>query len=92
MFHAKFQVPSCPTNLPHDHFKNIYPNFCKSEEQQTPPRRIDIFENQLSQLKAGSMKMIYVNFHVFTCPGDFPGVIFLETLKPEFLLNRSIFF
>ena len=88
MFRVKFQVPTCQTNLPHGRFKNIYPNFCKSEEQQTPTRRIDIFENQLSQLKAGSMKMIYAHFHVSTCPGDFLGPFFCKTLKPEYLLNR----
>ena len=27
----------------------------KSEEQRTPPRRINIFKNQISQIKAGSM-------------------------------------
>ena len=47
----------------------------KSEEQQTPPRRINIFKKQLSQMKAGSMKMVYVNCQVSTHVRDFTVAI-----------------
>ena len=56
---------------------------------RTPPRQMNNFQNQVCQLKDGSREIVYVYLHVSICPGDFPAIVFPETLRVNVFKNGA---